>query len=47
MSGQAEIIDNLLENYEECGGLSPSGGSNLEDLLAASSLSLLATSDDR
>jgi hypothetical protein len=47
MSGQAEIIDNLLENYEECGGLAPSGGGNLEDFLAASSLSLLATSDDR
>ncbi|KAJ5157711.1 uncharacterized protein N7482_008811 [Penicillium canariense] len=40
-SGQAEIIDKLLQDFEDCGGLAPSGSTNLEDLLAASGLSSL------
>lgn len=43
MSGQAEIIDKVLKNFEDCGGLAPDGSSNLEGLLAVSRLSLLAT----
>jgi hypothetical protein len=43
MSGQAEIIDKVLRNFEDCGGLAPSGSTNIEDILAASSLSLLAS----
>jgi hypothetical protein len=41
MSGQAEIIDKVLQDFEDCGGLAPSGSTNIEDLLAVSSLSLL------
>jgi hypothetical protein len=41
MSGQAEIIDKVLKKFEDCGGLAPSGSTNVADLLAASSLSLL------
>jgi hypothetical protein len=41
MSGQAEIIDKVLKDLEECGGLAPNGSTNIEDLLAASGLSLL------
>jgi len=43
MSGQAEIIDKVLKDFEDCGGLAPDGSSNLEDLLAVSRLSLLPT----
>lgn len=43
LSGQAEVIDKILQNFGECGGLAPDGSSNLEDLLAASALSLLPT----
>lgn len=39
-SGQAEIIDKLLQKFERCGGLAPSGSTNIEELLAAR-LSLL------
>lgn len=41
MSGQAESIDKVLEDFEDRGGLAPDGSSNLEDLLAVSRLSLL------
>ncbi|KAJ5585284.1 uncharacterized protein N7459_005084 [Penicillium hispanicum] len=41
MSGQAEIIDKVLEDFEDCRGLHPSGSTNIEDLLAVSGLSLL------
>jgi hypothetical protein len=41
ISGQAEIIDKVLKDFEECGGLAPSGSTNIEDLLAVSGLSLL------
>jgi hypothetical protein len=41
MSGQGEIIDKVLKDFEDCGGLAPSGSTNIEDLLAVSSLSLL------
>ncbi|KAJ5756665.1 hypothetical protein N7533_006208 [Penicillium manginii] len=41
LSGQAEIIDKVLKDFEDCGGLAPSGSTNIEDLLAVSSLSLL------
>lgn len=41
MSGQAEIIDKILKDFEDCGGLAPSGNTNIEDLLAVSRLSLL------
>ncbi|QKX63551.1 uncharacterized protein TRUGW13939_10722 [Talaromyces rugulosus] len=43
MSGQAEIIDKVLKDFEDCGGLASDGSSNLEDLLAVSRLSLLHT----
>ncbi|KAJ5617297.1 hypothetical protein N7537_002411 [Penicillium hordei] len=43
MSGQAEIIDKVLEDFEECGGLAPSGSTNIEELLAVSGLSLLSS----
>ncbi|KAJ5587165.1 uncharacterized protein N7459_002930 [Penicillium hispanicum] len=43
MSGQAEIIDKVLKDFENCDGLAPDGSSNLEDLLAVSRLSLLPT----
>ncbi|CAI7654323.1 unnamed protein product [Penicillium glandicola] len=41
MSGQAEIIDKVLKDFEDCGGLAPSGSTNIEALLAVSGLSLL------
>jgi len=41
ISGQAKIIDKLLQRFEDCDGLAPSGSTNIEDLLAVSSLSLL------
>ncbi|KAJ5562480.1 hypothetical protein N7535_003069 [Penicillium sp. DV-2018c] len=41
MSGQGEIIDKILRDFGDCGGLVPDGGTNLEDLLAVSSPSLL------
>ncbi|KAJ5819879.1 hypothetical protein N7474_005470 [Penicillium riverlandense] len=41
MSGQAEIIDKVLQDFEDCGGLAPSGSTNIEDFLAVSGLSLL------
>ncbi|KAJ5682021.1 uncharacterized protein N7477_001961 [Penicillium maclennaniae] len=47
MSGQAEIIDKLLQKFEECGGLAPSGSTNIGDLLAVSSLSLLSSNVDK
>ncbi|KAJ5145438.1 uncharacterized protein N7515_000002 [Penicillium bovifimosum] len=34
MSGQGEIIDKILRDFGDCGGLAPDGGTNLEDLLA-------------
>ncbi|PTU19396.1 hypothetical protein P175DRAFT_0494530 [Aspergillus ochraceoroseus IBT 24754] len=43
LSGQAEIIDKVLKDFEDCGGLAPSGSTNIEDLLAASGLSLLSS----
>lgn len=46
MSGQAEIIDKVLRDFEDCGGLAPSGSTNIEDLLAVSKLSLLASNVD-
>jgi hypothetical protein len=46
MSGQAETIDKVLQRFEDCGGLAPSGSTNIEDLLAVSSLSLLASNLD-
>lgn len=41
MSRQAEVIDKVLNDVEDCGGLAPSGSTNIEDLLAVSGLSLL------
>ncbi|KAJ6029924.1 uncharacterized protein N7446_001012 [Penicillium canescens] len=41
MSGQAEIIDKVLKDFEDCGGLAPSGSTDIEDLLVVSGLSLL------
>ena len=41
MTGQAEIIDNVLQHFEDCGGLAPSGSTNIEELLAVSSLALM------
>ncbi|KAJ5690435.1 hypothetical protein N7462_004827 [Penicillium macrosclerotiorum] len=46
MSGQAEIIDKVLKDFEDCGGLAPSGSTNIEDLLAVSGLSLLPPNID-
>ena len=46
MSGQAEIIDKVLKDFEDCGGLAPSGSTNIEDLLAVSKLSLLTSNVD-
>jgi hypothetical protein len=46
MSGQAEIIDKVLNDFEDCGGLAPSGSTNIEDLLAVSGLSLLPMNVD-
>ena len=46
MSGQAEIIDKVLQDFQDCGGLAPSGSTNIEDLLAVSSLSLLPSNVD-
>ncbi|KAJ5575562.1 hypothetical protein N7535_002488 [Penicillium sp. DV-2018c] len=43
MSGRAETIDKILEDFDDCGGLAPDGSSNLEGLLAVSRLSLLPT----
>jgi hypothetical protein len=45
MSGQAEIIDKVLKDFEDCGGLAPGGSTNIEDL-AVSSLSLLPSNAD-
>lgn len=47
MSGQAEIIDKALNDFEDCGGLAPSGSTNIEDLLAVSGLSLLPSNDTK
>ncbi|KAJ5824043.1 hypothetical protein N7447_006383 [Penicillium robsamsonii] len=41
MSGQVEIIDKALKDFEDCGGLAPSGSTNIENLLAVSGLLLL------
>lgn len=41
MSGQAEIIDKVLKDFEGFGGLAPSESTNIEDLLTVSGLSLL------
>jgi hypothetical protein len=41
ISDQAEIIDKVLKDFEDCGGLAPSGSTNIENLLAVSRLSLL------
>ncbi|KAJ5466628.1 hypothetical protein N7539_009584 [Penicillium diatomitis] len=46
MSGQAEIIDKVLKDFQDCGGLAPSGSTNIEDLLAVSGLSLLPPNVD-
>jgi hypothetical protein len=46
MSGQAKIIDKVLKDFEDCGGLAPSGSTNIANLLAASSLSLLPSNVD-
>lgn len=46
MSGQAEIINKVLRDFEDCGGLALCGSTNIEDLLAASKLSLLASNVD-
>lgn len=44
ISGQAEIIDEVLRGFKDYGGLAPSGSTNrIEDLLAVSKLSLLAS----
>ncbi|CAG7995831.1 unnamed protein product [Penicillium salamii] len=43
MSGQAEIIDKVPKDFEDCRGLAPSGSTNIKDLLAVSGLSLLAS----
>jgi hypothetical protein len=40
LSDQAETIDKILKDFEDCGGLAPSGSTNIEELLAASRLSL-------
>ena len=42
MSGQAGTIDKVLRDFEDCGGLAPSGSTNIADLLAVSRLSLLS-----
>jgi hypothetical protein len=47
MSGQAEAIDKILKDFEDCGGLTPSGSTNIGDLLAASKLSLLPSNVDK
>jgi hypothetical protein len=47
MSGQADIIDKLLRDFEECGGLAPSGSTNIEDLLAVSCLSLMPSNSGK
>ncbi|KAJ5226702.1 uncharacterized protein N7469_006708 [Penicillium citrinum] len=44
MAGQAEAIEKTMRDYSECSGLAPGGGTNIEDLLAVSSLSLLSES---
>ena len=46
LSGQAETIDKLLEDFEDCGGLAPNGSTNIEDLLAVSRLSLLPSNSN-
>ncbi|KAJ5575393.1 hypothetical protein N7450_009292 [Penicillium hetheringtonii] len=44
MAGQAEAIEKIIRDYSECSGLAPGGGTNIEDLLVVSSLSLLSES---
>jgi len=39
MSGQAEAIDIILGNFEDCGGLAPGRGTDIEDLPIGSGLS--------
>ncbi|KAJ5085653.1 hypothetical protein N7532_010424 [Penicillium argentinense] len=46
MSGQVEIIDKALKDFEDCGGIAPSGSTNIEDLLAVSDLSMLPSNVD-
>lgn len=41
MSGQAEIIDKVLKDFEGYGSLAPNGSTNIEDLFAMHGLSLL------
>ncbi|KAJ5085393.1 hypothetical protein N7532_010164 [Penicillium argentinense] len=41
MSGQGESMDKVINHFRECGGLAPSGSTNIEETLAVSSLSLL------
>jgi len=43
ISGQAEVIDKILEDFGDCGSLAPSGSTPLEDILAVSSLALLSS----
>ncbi|KAJ5121468.1 uncharacterized protein N7515_009429 [Penicillium bovifimosum] len=47
MSGQAEIIDKVLKDFEDCGDLAPSGSINIGDLLAVSGLSLLPSNTNK
>ncbi|KAJ5096705.1 hypothetical protein N7456_007426 [Penicillium angulare] len=43
MQGHGERIDKLLDRYQECGGLAPSGSTNVEALLSVSGLSLMSS----
>ena len=43
MSGEAELINKLLRDFDECGGFAPSGRTNVEGLLSVSKLALLAS----
>jgi len=44
MADQAETIEKIIRDYSKCSELAPGGGTNNEDLLAVSSLSLLSES---
>jgi hypothetical protein len=41
MSGQAEVIDDIMDDFENCGLLAPSGSTNIEDLVAVRGLPIL------
>ncbi|KAJ5698004.1 hypothetical protein N7462_000009 [Penicillium macrosclerotiorum] len=41
MTGMAETLDKMLSDYDDCGGLAPSGSTNVGELLALRGLSII------